>query len=125
MANTLINSSGFTSGISSAETGINVSSIKLAIEPEFRTERLNIYGAIVGWAIGPVKLEVDIEGEIAGNTGWMAATFVAAVSIANTTLYWGAPTTGLYPISGTVDMERANGAWLKMSMKAMANAGVA
>jgi len=128
MAQTLINLSGSTSvghGVTADETGINISSFKISIEPEYKKPLNNKVDEVRGWAVGSVKKEVTIEGERLLLTGVMAAVVGTAFTPANTssgTGYFGAPTTGLY--LDKAEITEARGEWIGMSATFTANAGV-
>ena len=91
--NTLINLSGFQDGVAADETGINIKEIKTSVEPEMNNVVPGKYGAARGRVVGPMKKNVSISGEVSGATGVMAAVSTSAISLANTTAYFGAPTT--------------------------------
>jgi hypothetical protein len=128
MAITLLNLSAQTNvghGVTSDETGINVSSFKISIEPEFKKPLNDKSDEVRGYAIGAVKKEVSIEGEQLLLTGVMAAVVGTAFVPTNTTSgtgYFGAPTTGLYLDKAEISMSR--GEWKTVSASFTANAGV-
>lgn len=120
---TLINATGFDRGVRQDETGINIESIKCDIEPEFTEtlkDRLNCVRAI---AQGPMKLTVSIQGDFnTGLTGIMGSVLGTGITIANTTAYFGAPTTGKYLMKASVEEKRDG--WGGMTLEAEAYAGV-
>lgn len=122
--NTLVNLTGFQDGVAADETGINIKEIKTSVEPEFRNVIPNKYGVGRGFVVAPAKKEVSISGEVTGATGVMAAVFVTALTLANTTAYFGAPTTGLYPKKAEITESREGGALKEMSMELEAIAGI-
>jgi hypothetical protein len=123
MALILVNLTGFSRGVRQDEVGLNIKSIKSAVEPEF-TEFLNGKdNARRGFAQGPMKLTATIEGEVnTGLTGIMAARIGTAVTLVNSVAYFGAPTTGLYLMKG--DVTEARDGWLEMSCELEASAGI-
>ena len=128
MAITLINLSGQTNvahGVAADETGINISSFKVSIEPEFKKPLNSRIDEVRGWAVGAVKKEVTIEGEQLLLTGVMAAVVGTAFVPSNTssgTGYFGAPTTGLY--LDKADVSESRGDWKTITASFTANAGV-
>ncbi len=108
---TLVNVTSQVSGVQSPETGINIRSFKTVVEPEFIKLAYNIDGSVKGKAVGPMKKTVTMEGEYSGATGVMAAVATASFTPANSSAYFGAPTTGLYLLKGEVTEARDDGAW--------------
>lgn len=120
---TLVNLTGFTWGIPSDEDSINVSQFRVIVEPEFKVFAMSRINEARGFAIGEAKAEVDVEGEITGSTGIMAATVATAgYNPNNATNFWGAPSTGLYLNRGEVTMSRDG--FEKMSASFSCNAGI-
>lgn len=123
--------SGFTRGNTAAETGINLNSISCRFFPQFK-DKLNDYtGVVRGFAI-PDKLdrEVNIQGEVSGATGIMAAKFITALTLGNTALLAlfeavsaGGNAGGLYVDEATPGSTRDG--WLSLSMRLSSNPGVA
>jgi hypothetical protein len=103
---TLVNLSGFVWGIASDETAVNIRRFRCAVEPEFKTFLPDKQNAARGFAVAPMKLDVDMEFEISGSTGIMAAVPATAFVPVNSTAYFGAPTTGLYLNRGEVELKR-------------------
>jgi len=103
---TLVNLSGFQHGVNADETGISIESFRARVAPEFKNFALNKSGEKRGFVVGDPELTVTIEGEVTGSTGVMAAVIATATTIANTTAYFGAPTTGKYLDSGEVTETR-------------------
>lgn len=122
--NTLLNLSGFQDGIAADETGINIEEFKATVEPEFRNVIPGKYGAARGVVLGPAKLNVALRGEVSSALGIMAAVFGTATTIANTTAYAGAPTTGKYLTKFEVTEARENGKLKEVSAEFEALAGV-
>jgi len=119
---TLVNASGYQRGVSADETGINVEEVSVTIKPEFKEFLMNKTNEKIGFALAPAELDISVKGEISGNTGIMAAVFGTATTIANTTAYAGAPTTGKYLDEMTVVQGRA--AWKNVDAKFSAVAGI-
>jgi len=124
MAVTLINLTGFQAGVAADETGINIKTFKTTVEPEFNNILAGKSGTARGKGVGDMKKNVSLDGEVSGSTGVMAATATAAFTPANSSSYFGAPTTGLYLTKGEVTESRENGAWKEMSAEFEAYAGI-
>ena len=73
-AGTLINLTNFITGIALNETGINISDLKISVEPEFITPVMDNFGHMKGKVVGQPKSTISIGGEVSGSTGIMAAT---------------------------------------------------
>ena len=121
---TLVNLTGFMPGVASTETGINIKTFKVAVEPEFKTFAENKDGTKRGFGVAPMKLVVTLDGEVTGNTGIMAAVPGTACVLSNSTAYFGAPTTGTYLDKANVNSNREQGAWQEMDAEFSANAGI-
>lgn len=121
---TLVNLTGFSPGVASAETGINIKTFKCAIEPEFKTFADNKDGTRRGFGVAPMKLVVTLDGEVTGDTGIMAAVPGTATTLSNSTAYFGAPTTGTYLDKANVNSNREQGAWQDMDAEFSAYAGI-
>lgn len=119
---TLVNLSGFQWGVASDETGINIRSFRCRIAPEFKEFLKGKTGAKRGFAVEVPELSVSIEGEISGSTGIMAAVVTTATTIANSTAYFGAPTTGKYLDSAEVTEGREG--WKDLTAEFSSNAGI-
>jgi hypothetical protein len=122
MAVTLVNLTGFQHGVNADETGISIESFRARVAPEFKNFALNKTGEKRGFAVAAAELTVSIEGEVIGNTGVMAAILTTATTIANSTAYFGAPTTGKYLDSAEVTETRDG--FKRVSLELSANAGV-
>lgn len=121
---TLVNMSASTAagfGVSADETGINVREFRCTVEPEYIEHLPNKVNEVRGSAIGAMKLTLSISGEILLTTGIMAATATAAVTVANSKTYFGAPTTGLTLTRGEVTESRDG--WKDVSVDFEAFAG--
>lgn len=120
---TLVNLTGFSYGIPADETSINVSRFNVAVEPEFKQFMQSRINEARGFAVGAAKADVTVEGEVSGTTGIMAATVTTSgYTPANSTAFWGAPTTGWYLNRGEVDQVRDN--FKRMSATFSCNAGI-
>lgn len=106
MALTLVNLSGFQRGIASNEIGINCRTFTVEVEPEINDWLPGIDGQARGKAVGDPMGKLNIEGEISGATGVMAATFAVAFVPTNTVNYFGRSAGGFYMDRATVSQER-------------------
>lgn len=121
---TLINLSGeFKFGMTSAQTGINIREQRTTVEPEYREMLPGLNNEIRGGAIGAAKKTVSISGEVATDTGIMAATFIAGFAPANSSAYFGAPATVLLMTRAEVTESRSG--WKDLSADFEAYAGIA
>ena len=119
---TLVNLTGFQHGVAQDETGINIESFRARVAPEFKNFVLNKSGEKRGFVAGAAELSVTIEGEVSGSTGVMAAVLTTATTIANSTAYFGAPTTGKYLDSGEITESRDG--VKRVSLEFSAHAGI-
>ncbi len=119
---TLVNLTGFVWGVGADETGVNIESFRCRVAPENKTFALDKVGQKRGFAVQPMELTVTIEGEVTGSTGIMAAVGGAATTIANSTAYFGAPTTGKYLDSAEVSSGREG--FQRVTAEFSANAGI-
>lgn len=72
MATTLIGtdiSTAYTHSITTSQVGINVESISVSKEPEFREDLLNISGHVQGQAVGDQMVTLTISGETIRSSG--------------------------------------------------------
>lgn len=122
-ANTLYNLSGFSDGVAADEEGINIEEFKTEVEPEFIKNIPSKNGTVRGSVIAPMKKVVSIQGEVSGDTGVMAATAYSAFAPANSTAWFGAPTTDLLLTKADVTENRNEGELRKMSATFDAYAG--
>lgn len=120
---TLINLSGFARGVTSDETSVNIESFEVTVEPEYKEILPNKTNEARGVAVGAMKKTVTMSGEIGGASGIMAASATSSFSPANSTSYFGAPSTGLYLDTATVTENRAD--WKKFTATLTAYAGIA
>ena len=120
---TIVNGTGYTWGIPTPEVGINIESFKLSIKPqwwEMLPNNVNINTVI---SAGPMVLGLVMSGEINATTGIMALAIATAYAVANSTAYFGAPTTGLYFKGGEISKTRST--WMKLdSAEFEANANI-
>jgi len=114
-AGTLINLTNFVTGIALNETGINISDLKISVEPEFITPVMDNFGHMKGKVVGQQKSTISIGGEVSGSTGIMAATAIAFTAITNTHVYFSSPTTGALFVKGDVTLSRDSGALAAMT----------
>jgi hypothetical protein len=119
---TLVNLTGAQRGVNADEVGINIREFKTEVEPEYKDFLNGKNGEKRGFAVAAMQKVVSIDGEVMGSTGLMGATATTAFAPANSTAYFGAPTTGLYLDKGTVTENRDG--WKDVSAQLTANAGV-
>lgn len=119
---TLVNASGFSRGVASEETGINIEEISVTVRPEFKEFLFGKTNEKRGFAVAPPEAEVSIRGEISGETGIMAAVFGTATAIANETDYFGVSNYSFYLDEGTVTEGRA--AWKNLDARFSGNDGI-
>jgi hypothetical protein len=124
-AGTLINLTNFLTGIALNETGINISDLKITVEPEFITPVMDNFGHMKGKVVGQPKSTISIGGEVSGTTGIMAATAIAFTSITNARASFSAPTTGALFIKGDVTLSRDAGALAVMTAEFETYTGIA
>lgn len=124
-AGTLINLTNFITGIALNETGINISDLKISVEPEFITPVMDNFGHMKGKVVGQPKSTISIGGEVSGTTGIMAATAIAFTVITNSRAYFSAPTTGLLFVKGDVTLSRDSGALAVMTAEFESYTGIA
>ena len=121
---TLVNLTGFKPGVQQDEIGINIKTFKTTVEPEFKNFADAKDGTHRGFGVAPMKKVVTMDGEVTGSTGLMAATASVAFAPANSSAYFGAPTTGLYLDKGDVTEDREGGKWQDVSVELSAHAGI-
>ena len=100
---TIIGTSGPTHGVELDETGILIKSFSASYEPEFIDPLTDLVGERINEARGAVCSKFSITGEINAATGLMAATFYAAVTIANDKDGFGQTAGGVYMNSAKND----------------------
>ena len=118
----LRNATGFHYGVAEDETALAIESFKTTVEPEYVEPLLSKVNERRGEAIGARKKSVEIAGEVGGSTGLMAATMIAAFAPANSSAYFGAPTTGLCLRTGEVTEKRDG--WKAVTATLEAFAGI-
>jgi len=71
MATTLIgvDDATYTHGVTTSETGINVESVSMSVEPEFRDDLLDKSGHVQGQALGDEMTTYTVSGETIRSTG--------------------------------------------------------
>jgi hypothetical protein len=102
----LLNLSGFTMGIASDETAINIREINLAGSLEYDIEVTNKSGDIRGRAIGFPRTEVTVSGETTATNGIVAAVSGTAYSLVNSIDVFGQTTGGAYASTMTITGNR-------------------
>jgi hypothetical protein len=102
----LLNLSGFTMGIASDETAINIREINLAGSLEYDIEVTNKSGDIRGRAIGLPRTEVTVSGETTATNGIVAAVSGTAYSLVNSIDIFGQTTGGAYASTMTITGNR-------------------
>ncbi len=116
MSVTLVPSSlGFGWGTPTTETGINVDKFTLTVKPEIDEFLPGPDGEAICMAIGDPMGDLDISGEIKGNSGVMAATFTTAFVPSNNVNAFGRTQGGFYLKEGERDYSR--GTWNKANTK--------
>ena len=100
---------------------MNIREFKCTVEPEFIEHLPNKTNEVRASAIAPMKLTLDISGEVLTATGVMAATAIAKFTPTNSTAVFGAPTTALLLTRGEVTQARDG--WKDMSASFEAYAG--
>jgi len=119
---TLVNLTGWAWGVGADETGINIENFQPTVKPEFKEYAMNRQGEKIGFCVGEPATEITIDGEVTGSTGLMAATFAAAVTLANTFALFGSAG-GIYLDEASVPTTRSG--WKKVSFKFSRNKGIA
>jgi hypothetical protein len=105
MSPVLVNLSGFQFGFLSDETGINIESMSR----KYGAKKIRVpdkQGSARGKIYYDFTIDLQIDGEVSGNTGIMAATIGAVISIANTIFGFGITTGGVYVDEATVTYNR-------------------
>lgn len=105
MVPVLVNLTGFAFGVLSDETGINIESIT----KKYGAKKIRVpdkQGSARGKVYYDFTISVDIEGEVAGNTGLLATTIGAAVTLANTVFGFGINSGGVYVDETTITNNR-------------------
>ncbi len=102
----LLNLSGFTMGIASDETGINIREISVNASLEYDIEVTNHTGDIRGRAIGGPRSEITVSGETTASNGIVAAVGGTAYSLTNSVDTFGQTTGGCYATTITLTGNR-------------------
>lgn len=105
MVPVLVNLTGFVFGCVSDETGINIETIT----NKYGAKKIRVpdkQGSARGKVYYDFTIDVQIDGEVAGATGLMAATIGAAVTLANIVFGFGITTGGVYVDDATVTNNR-------------------
>ena len=140
MAVTLTGTAGPAYALPSEEVDIDVESAKVDIEPEFTKYKTNALGAINNRAQGAMKLSLSLSGKTmakksgAPHTGCALLsalgtafvpvnTFTTLAGTTPVTAIWGAPTSGLYLLKGSLDYSESD--YVGFSLDYEAIAGIA
>lgn len=105
MSPVLVNLSGFQFGFLSDETGINIESLSR----QYTAKKIRVpdkQGSARGKIYYDFTINLTIDGEVSGNTGIMAATIGASITIANVIYGFGITTGGVYVDEATVTYNR-------------------
>lgn len=103
MAVTLVDLSGYQFGIETAETSIEVKSFVVVTEPQFKNYQVSRTNENIGFAVGPARQTITLEGELnASSLGVLAFTFATACTLANDKDYFGVTTGDVFMDSVTV-----------------------
>lgn len=119
---TLVNLTGYQWGVEADETGINIDSFGVTYKPEQKEFLPNRQGTKIGFAVDQPEAEISVSGEVSGSTGLMAATFSAAITIANDTEEFGMSTGGIYLDDVNIDQNRT--AFRKATFKLSKNKSI-
>jgi hypothetical protein len=101
---TLVDLSGYSYGVTSAETSMEIKNFTVQVAPQFKTMVQDRSNSNKGFVAGPPRSSISIQGDVsATSSGWWDWTFVTAITIANDTTVFGAGATGgVYLDSATV-----------------------
>lgn len=105
MSPVLVNLSGFQFGVLNDESGINIESIS----KKYGAKKIRVpdkQGSARGKVYYDFTIDVQIDGEMVGNTGLSAATIGASVSLSNTVYGFGITTGGFYVDDASVMTNR-------------------
>jgi len=122
MAATLVSLSGFTRGISSDESGINIESLDVSSRPEFKDFVNGKDGLVRGFAVGDVMSEITISGEVLSTAGIMNIAIGTAFVPTNSVNNFGQSAGGCYPDS--VSLTQSRDGFKKVSAQFTRNANV-
>lgn len=120
---TLVNLSGYQYGVEADETGINIESFTATYRPEQKEYLRNKQNTKIGFAVDEVEAEFQVNGEVSGSTGLMAATFATAVTLANDDDEFGLSAGGAYLDEAVISQSRAG--YRSASFKLSKNKGLA
>ena len=101
---TLVGLSGYQYGIENAENSVEVKSFVVTVAPQFKTYALSRTNENKGFALGPQRLTISLNGDVSATTnGWWSWTFSTAITLANDITYFGTGGTGgVYLDSATI-----------------------
>lgn len=120
---TLVNLSGFQYGVAADETSLNIEAFNSNIAPQFKEYLPDKANANRGFAVGPTRREITLNGELSAATlGVLAFTFSTACTLANSSTYYSA-TGGIYMDSAAVSESRAG--WKSLSLTLSSDPGIA
>ena len=122
MSPVLVNLSGFTYGFLSDESGINIESM----QRQYTAKKIRVpdkQGSARGKVYYDFTIMLTIDGEVSGNTGLLAATIGASITIANTVFGFGITTGGVYMDEATLSQNREK--LLAISIKASVDPQIA
>jgi hypothetical protein len=122
---TLVGLTGYQFAVETAEASMEVQSFVVTASPQFKTFALDRSGSNKGFAVGPGRLEIQMEGHInAATLGWWDFTFATACTVANDKTYFGVGGTGgVYLDSGTITQNNTD--FKTVSMNLSLDAGIA
>lgn len=99
----LVDLSGYQYGIETAETSLEVKSFVVTTAPQFKQYQVDRTNTNIGFAVGPARQEITLEGELnAASLGVLAFTFATACTLANDKDYFGVTTGDVFLDSATV-----------------------
>jgi hypothetical protein len=100
---TLVDLSGYQYGIETAETSIEVKSFIVVTAPQFKQMQTDKTNSNIGFAVGPIRQEITLEGELnAASLGVLAFTFATACTLGNDKDYFGVSTGDVFLDSATI-----------------------
>lgn len=105
MSPVLVNLSGFQFGFLQDETGINIESMSR----KYGAKKIRVpdkQGSARGKIYYDFTIDLQIDGEVSGSTGIMAAVIGASITIANIIFGFGITTGGVYVDEATVSYNR-------------------
>ena len=114
---TLVNLSGRQYGIETDETSIDVKNFNVTTEPQFKQYLTDKANSNIGFAVGPIRQTITLDGEIsATSAGVLAFVFTTACTLANDKDYFGVSAGGAYLDTATVTQTASGFKSLSMSL---------